>query len=63
MIPLFRKDCEDSRGLVIPQLSNYNSEKSLSLCDIEALSIGQSLGKYDAMVIYDSHDPIDRAFR
>jgi hypothetical protein len=35
----------------------------LSLQDIEALSIGQSLESYDAMVIYDSQDPIDRTFR
>jgi hypothetical protein len=50
-------------GLVIPKLVNYNSEKSLSLQDIEALSVGQSLESYDAMVIYDSHDSMDRAFR
>ncbi len=57
MIPLLEKDCYNAKGL------NMDMSQSLSLNDIKTVSKGQSLKKYNAVVLFNDKDPVDKAFR
>ena len=60
MIPLFTKDCTDSRGLI---LIDADASQPLSLRDIKNVSQERRLEKYDAIVLFNDNDPADKAFR
>jgi len=63
MLPLFERDCSDAKGLFMPQLTDSEISKSLTLKDIEAICNRKTMQKYKAVVLFNEKDEADKAFR
>jgi hypothetical protein len=63
MLPDLERDCRHAKGLIMPQLTDAEVSKALSLKDIEAISKEKTLEKYKAVVLFNDKDVADNAFR